>query len=127
MHESIDVPLHLLLSVAKSSRPRRGRPPKTSASMTCTKQTLTLRDTGCDVIVKGTVRRKGVRLKNVKRSDGTVNDGDNVDTLKSTVSIKEYQSAIARCLSLNSEFAKVYCDGCFSVVSRTRSRRHLEV
>ena len=78
-------------------------------------------------MVKGRVRRRGVRLKNVKRSDGTVNDGDNVDTLKSTVSIKEYQSAIARYLSLNSEFAKVYCDGCFSVVSRTRSRRHLEV
>ena len=83
---------------------------------------LTL-DTGCDAMAKGGVRRS-VTLKNVKRSDGTVNDRDNVGTLK-TVSTKEYQSAIARHLSLSSECAKACCDDCFSVLSRARSRRHL--
>ena len=43
------------------------------------------------------------------------------------VSTKEYQSAIARNLSLNSECAKAYCDDCFSVLLRARSRCHLEV
>ena len=32
-----------------------------------------------------------------------------------------------RYLSLNSERAKAYCDSCLSVLSRARSRRHLEV
>ena len=64
-------------------------------------------------------------MKNVKRNNGTVNGCDIADTLK-TVSTKEYQSAIARHLSLNSECAK-YCDDCFSVLSCTRSLRHLEV
>ena len=36
-------------------------------------------------------------IKEYKGCD--VNDGDNVDTLKRTVSTKEYQSAIARHLS----------------------------
>ena len=75
-------------------------------------------------MVKGGVR--SLRLKNVKRSYGTVNDCDNADALK-TVSTKEYQSAIARHLSLNSECAKAYCDGCFSILSCASSRRHLEV
>ena len=70
--------------------------------------------------------RRSVRLQNMKRSDKTVNDRDNVDTLK-TVSPKEHQSAIARHLSLNKECAKAYCDDCFSVLSRARSRRHPEV
>ena len=67
-----------------------------------------------------------MRLKNVKRSDGTVHDRDNVDTLR-TVSTKEYQSAIARHLSLNSEYLKACCDACFGVLSRARPRLHLEV
>ena len=64
-------------------------------------------------------------LTSVKKSDGTVNDRDNADALK-TISTKEYQSAIARHLSLNIECAKAYCDGCYSVLSPARSR-HLEV
>ena len=73
-------------------------------------QALT-QDTGRDAMVKGGVRRS-VRLKDVKRSDGMVHDSDNVDTLRTAVSTKEYQSAIARHLSLNSECAKAYCDDC---------------
>ena len=92
--------------------------------MTCTQPALTL-NTECDVMVRVGVRRSG-RLQNVKRSDGTVNASDNVDTLK-TVSTKEYQSAIARHLSLNEECARAYCDDCFSVLPRARSRHHLEV
>ena len=34
---------------------------------------------------------------------------------------------IARHLSLNSEYAKAYCDDCCCVLSRARSRRHLKV
>ena len=44
-----------------------------------------------------------------------------------TVSTKEYKSAIARHLSLNSECGKAYCDDCFSVLLRARSRCHLKV
>ena len=36
----------------------------------------------------------------MKRSDGAVKDSDNADTLKATVSAKEYQCAIARHLPL---------------------------
>ena len=57
--------------------------------------------------------RRSVTLKSVKRSDGSVNGRDNVDTLK-TISTKEYQFAIACYLSLNSECAKAYCDDCLS-------------
>ena len=117
------VPLHLLASEVRGSRPRRGRPPKASAPGTCTQPALIL-NTGCNAMVKGGVRRS-VRLKNVKRSDGTLNDLDNVDTLK-TVSTKAYQSAVTWHLSLNSECAKAYCDNCFSVLSLARSCRHLE-
>ena len=51
---------------------------------------------------------------------------DTIDTLK-TISTKEYHFAIARHLSLNKGCAKAYCDDCFSVLSRARSCRHLEV
>ena len=61
----------------------------------------------------------------MKKSDGTENDRDNADALK-TVSTKEYQSAIATHLSLNIECAKAYCDGFYSVLSPARSR-HVEV
>ena len=77
-------------------------------------------------MVKRVGVRRSVRLRNEKRSDRTVNDRDNADTLK-TVSTKEYQSAIARHLFLNKECAKAYCDDCFSVLSRARFRCHLEV
>ena len=42
---------------------------------------------------------------------------------------KEYRSAFAWHLhvSLNRECAKAYYEDCFSVLSRARSRRHLEV
>ena len=43
--------------------------------------------TECDTMVKGGVRRS-VQLQNEKRSDGTVNGRDNIDTLK-TVSTKK--------------------------------------
>ena len=59
-------------------------------------------------------------------SDGAVNGCDNADSLK-TIAAKGYHSAIARHLSLDKECAKAYCDDCYSVLSRARSRRHLEV
>ena len=55
--------------------------------------------------------RRSVRPQNEKRSDGTVNARDNVDTLKQFLH-KEYQSAIARHLSLNMGCAKACCDDC---------------
>ena len=39
----------------------------------------------------------------------------------------EYQSAIARNLPLNTVCARAHCGDFFSVLSRARSRRHLEV
>ena len=54
--------------------------------VTCTQPALT-QDTECDTLVKGGVRRS-VQLQNEKRSDGTVNGRDNIDTLK-TVSTKK--------------------------------------
>ena len=92
--------------------------------MPVTQPGLTL-DTVCDAMVKVGVRRS-VRLQKEKTSDGTVNGHDNVDSLK-TIAAKEYHSAIARHLSFNKECAIAYCDDCFSVLSRARSRRHLEV
>ena len=101
---------------------RRGRPPDASVLVTSTSLIL---DTGCGTMVKAGVRRS-VRLQNEKRSDGTVNDHDNVATLR-TVSTNKNQSIIARHLSLNSKCAKADFDDYFSVLSCARSRRHLEV
>ena len=55
--------------------------------------------------------------------DAVSNSYDN--TSKS--SDREYQSAIGKHLSLNVECAKLYSDDCFSISSRARSRKHLEV
>ena len=115
------VPRHLLLSEVRSSRPRRGRPPKISAPVAREEPTPTV-DTGCDSMPKNEVRRS-LRLRNGKRCDGLVNHGcDN--TYSAT---KTYQSAIAKHISMNIKCAKAYCDDCFSVLSRARSRRHLDV
>ena len=73
-----------VVSEARGSRPRRGRPPR--ASVPVTKPALT-RDNECDAMVKIGMRRS-VRLQNEKMSDGTVNGRDNVDSLK-TISIFE--------------------------------------
>ena len=40
---------------------------------------------------------------------------------------KDYQSAIAKHLPINNDRAKLYCNECFSVLSRARSRKHLEI
>ena len=74
------VPLHLSSSEARGLRPRRGRPLGDSVPVTCMQPALTL-DTECDAMVKAGVR-KSVRLRNEKRTDGTVNGRDNVGTLK---------------------------------------------
>ena len=116
------VPLHLLSSEARGSRPRRGRPLR--ATVPVTQPALTL-GTECDAMVKVGVRRS-VRLRKEKTSDEAVNGRDNADSLK-TIAKKEYHSAVARHLSLDKECAKAYCDNCFSVLSRARSRRRLEV
>ena len=72
-------------------------------------------------MLKNEVRRS-LRLRNGKKCDGLVDGCDNSDS-----ATKTYQSAIAKHLSMNIECAKAFCDDCFSVLSRARSRRHLEV
>ena len=66
-------------------------------------------NTGHDTMVRSGVRSG--RLKNVKGSDAVVNDDAN--TLKTTLSTKEYQPAIVRHLSSNTEHAKPHCNGLF--------------
>ena len=56
---------------------------------------------------------------------GTTYQCDSCATSALRSSDREYQSAIAKHLSLNVECTKLYSDDCFSV--RTRSRKHLEV
>ena len=51
-----------------------------------------------------------------------MNGCDNTDS-----ATKTYQSAIGKHLSMNIEYAKAYFDDYFSVLSRARSHRHLEV
>ena len=55
-----------------------------------------------------------------------MDDRDNADSLR-TIATKENNSAIARHLPLDKECAKAYCDDCYSVLSRARSRCHLGV
>ena len=114
------VPRYLLLSEVRSSRPRRGRPPKISAPVARDEPTPAV-DTGCDSMLKNEVRRS-LRLRNVKKCDRLVNGCDNTDS-----ATKTNQSSIAKHLSMNIECAKAYYDDCFSVLSRARSCRHLEV
>ena len=104
----------------RSSRPRRGRPPKISAPVARDEPTPTV-DTGCDSVLKNEMRRS-LRLRNGKTCDGLVNGCDNTDS-----ATKTYQSSIAKHLSMNIECPKAYCDDSFSVLSRARSCRHLEV
>ena len=101
------VPLYLLSSEATGSRPRRGSPPGLLCQGHVRPPALTL-DTECDTMLKCGVSRS-VRPQNEKRSDGTVNARDNVDTSKQFLH-KEYQSAIARHLSLNMGCGKACCD-----------------
>ena len=78
-------------------------------------------DTRCISMLKNEVRRS-LRLRNGKKCDGPVNGCDDTDS-----ATKIYQSSLAKHLSMNIECAKAYCDDCFSVLSRARSCRHLEV
>ena len=72
-------------------------------------------------MLKNEVRRS-LRLRNGKKCDGLVNGCDNTDS-----ATKTYQSAIGKHLSMNIGYAKAYFDDYFSVLSRARSHRHLEV
>ena len=61
----------------------------------------------------------------------TASDVTNSLTERDTSSIvadrKDYSSSIAKHLSENVDCVKVYSDACFEVLTRGRSRRHLEV
>ena len=62
------------------------------------------------------------RKKAASIHSNIVNGCDNTDS-----AARNYLSSIAKHLSMNIECAKAYCDDCFSVLSRARSCRHLEV
>ena len=66
--------------------------------------------------------RRSLKLRNGKRSDRLVNGCDNTNSVTKT-----YQCSIAKHLTMIIECAKAYNDDCFSVLSRARSCRHLEV
>ena len=66
------------------------------------------------------------RLAALKEPAVSTGSSTNPNTaLRSSTS--EYQSAFAKHLSLNVECAKLYGDDFFSVLSRAKSRKHLEV
>ena len=65
-------------------------------------------------------------MRPLKESAVSTGSSTNPNTaLRSSSS--EYQSVIANDISLNVECAKLYSDNFFSVLSRARSRKHLEV
>ena len=108
------VPLHLLPPEARRDRPRRGRPPKVHATRI---------DTGEVAIEHQPTEmrqlRRSARFAALKESAVSTGNSTNSNTaLRSSSS--EYQSAIAKHLSLNVECAKLYSDDCFSVLSRAR-------
>ena len=76
-------------------------------------------------MVKGGVRRS-VWLKNVKRSDGTVNGRDNADTLEQFLQNNINLLLLGTYLWIVSVL-KLIVMIVFGVLSRATSRRHLEV
>ena len=97
---------------------RRGRPPKVHATRIDTAiehQPTEMRQL-----------KRSAQLAALKESAVSTGSSTNSNTaLRSSSS--EYQSAIGKHLSLNVECAKLYSDDCFSVLSRARSRKHLEL
>ena len=70
--------------------------------------------------------KRSAQLAALKESAVSTGSSTNSNTaLRSSSSV--YQSAIGKHLSLNVECAKLYSDDCFSVLSRARSRKHLEL
>ena len=70
--------------------------------------------------------KRSARLAAWKESVVSTGSSTNSNTaLRSSSS--EYQSAIAKHLLLNVEYAKLHSGDCFSVLSRARSRKYLEV
>ena len=96
-----------------------GRPPKGATSR--------VRDNGMDTGGDTTAMRqlrRSVRLE----TDLSTKGRDNATCINfSNTSDKDYQSVIAKNLAMNNDCARLYCDGCFSVLSCVRSRKHLEI
>ena len=115
------VPLHLLPPEARKDRPRRGRPPKCHATPI---------DTGKVAIehhLTGLCKlKRSARLAALKESAVSTGNSTNHNTaLRSSSS--EYQSVIAKGLSMYVECANLYSDDCFSALSGARSRKNLNV
>ena len=115
------VPLHLLSVHQRQLRPRRGTPPKIplTASPSSTNDGMT------------PPPRRSSRLN--KPTSAAVTNTPDDRTLSTTVTQqptsqdKQYQSAIAQHLYVNSDCSDVYSDDCFVVLSRGQSRHHLQV
>ena len=115
------VPLHLLSTHQRQLRPRRGRPPKIpqTASPLSANDAMTPPPRRSSRLNKPT----GVTVTNT-RDDRTLST---TATQRPTRQDKQYQSAIAQHLYANSDCSDVYSDDCFVVLSRGRSRHHLQV
>ena len=115
------VPLHLLSARQRQLRPRRGRPPKIpqTASPLSANDAITPPPRRSSRLNKPT----GVTVTNT-RDDRTLST---TGTQRPRSQDKQYQSAIAQHLYANSDCSDVYSDDCFVVLSRGRSRHHLQV
>ena len=111
------VPLHLLPSSVQSSRPRRGRPPKRTVQSVSSGDKSTVcepsDEPGADRVRRSTRQRPTDESSTSQSSTGRDPD--------------DYQSTIAKHLVQNPDCLSKYSDSCFSVVSRGRSKSHLEV
>ena len=118
------VPLHLLTSEAKVSRPKRGRPPKSLPSSGPTLRTPN--STG--------LPRREVRSRKCKDARACVDAPATTVAMESPFSdstpagtIGDYQSAVARHLAGNVDCARRYDDTSFTVLTTGRSKYHLDV
>ena len=107
------VPLHLLTPEARVLRPRRGRPPRSPKPTN---------DQGVpDAVVRRESRprkcKEHVQPTAVKQTTGPA----------LAVASDEYQSSVARHLVENIDCAKCYDDGSFQVLTRGRSKWHLDI
>ena len=115
------VPLHLLPAEAKASRPRRGRPPK-STNVQPPTPSASAPDPPPPTTRRVTRSQTASAMLQVQP---TATDTEPSQSQQYDPS--DYQSAVAKHVVVNSQCLSKYSDSCFTVLCRARSSFHCQV
>ena len=115
------IPLRILPVHARQSRPRRGRPPKSVVAVSSSQCAKHHHQDESKRRCESAASSRSTRSMSKKCvSAVAVSDVSDID-------VESLQSSIAKHLVLNTSCQSVCDDSCFSILSRGRSKYHLEV